>query len=162
MAFLLPFALALPPLMPSPLGSQLHPVAVVWILPPLTRMTFPWLRLLCPLLHLSVVVLIPHPVWRAFPLPLDRWFRLDIALHHPLLVLPLWKCAFLWPLLVEEEVEVMMTAPAQAPVHPLSPLTLLLKEGLLVGVAIPLATEVGLPWSHQFPFLPPTIQQPLS
>ena len=87
---------------------------------------------------------------------------MDIALHHPLLVLRLWKCVFLWPLLVVEEVEVMMTAPAQAPVHPLSPLTLLLEKGLLVGVAIPLATEVGLPWSHQTPFLSPAIQPPLS
>ena len=87
---------------------------------------------------------------------------MDIALRHSLLVLRLWKCVFLWPLLVVEEVEVMMTAPAQAPVHPLSPLTLLLEKGLLVGVAIPLATEVGLPWSHQIPFLSPAIQPPLS
>ena len=87
---------------------------------------------------------------------------MDIALHRSLLVLRLWKCVFLWPLLVEEEVAVMMTAPAQAPVHPLSPSTLLLTEGLLVGVAIPPATEVGLPWCHQTPFLSPAIQPPLS
>ena len=87
---------------------------------------------------------------------------MDIALRHSLLLLRLWKCVFLWPLLVVEEVAVMMTAPAQAPVHPLSPLTLLLEKGLLVGVAIPLATEVGLPWTHQTPFLFPAIQPPLS
>ena len=87
---------------------------------------------------------------------------MDIALRHSLLLLRLWKCVFLWPLLVVEEVEVMMTAPAQAPVHPLSPLTLLLEKGLLVGVAIPLATEVGLPLSHQLLFPLPTIPQPLS
>ena len=87
---------------------------------------------------------------------------MDIALRHSLLVLRLWKCVFLWPLLVVEEVEVMMTAPAQAPVHPLSLLTLLLAEGRLVGVAVPLATEAGLPLNHQLLFPLPTIQQPLS
>ena len=89
---------------------------------------------------------------------------MDIALRHSLLLLRLWKCVFLWPLLVVEEVEVMTTAPAPAPapVHPLSPLTLLLREGPLVEVAIPLATEEDLPLRHQLLFLLPTIPQPLS
>ena len=148
--------------MPSPLGSQLHPVAVAWILPPPTQTRSLWLLSRCPLLQSCVVAdLTQPPVWLVLPRPLARWHQLVATLRQSLLLRP-WKCAFLWPLVVVEAMEATTTAPAQAPVHPLFPLTLLLQEDPLVGVAIPLATEVGLPLSHQLLLPLPTIPQPLS